>query len=75
MNKLCRGQLPNIKALRLPASEKNLEVSFFVPVFKIVTPRAGPILTQGASYKIGKGPLEDDKYQSSKPSSFREEKF
>ena len=31
--------------------EKKMKISFFVPLFKLVTPGTGPILTPGASYE------------------------
>ena len=43
---------PNIKALGLPVSEKkNFEIFFLCssPMFPLVTPGAGPVLTPGAS--------------------------
>ena len=45
-----------------------LKMGFFIPMFQLLTPRLGPILTLGASYKkkIGKGPPEDATYQISK---------
>ena len=42
----------NIKALGLQVSEKkNFEIFFLVPMFQLVTPGAGPVLTPGASYE------------------------
>ena len=47
---------PNIKALQFPFSKKkNCKVSFFVSMFKLVTPRVGPVLTPGASYEQTRG--------------------
>ena len=44
--------IPNIKAVGLSLSEKKiLKCVFFVPMLRFVTPRAGPVLTQGASYE------------------------
>ena len=40
-------KIPKIKALCLPVSEKNLKFSFFLPMFKLVTPGAEPVLPQG----------------------------
>ena len=47
-----RCHIQNIKSLRLPVSEKkNFEGWFFVPMFRLVTPGAGLVLTKGASYE------------------------
>ena len=41
-----------------------------------MTPKAGPVLTPGHHMNnLGRGPLGDAIYQSSAPSSFREEDF
>ena len=43
---------PNIKALCLPVQRRRiLRMGFFVPMFQLVTPRVGSILTPGASSK------------------------
>ena len=37
-----------------------LKLVFFVPMFQLVTPRVGPILTLGSlKEQLGRGPLED----------------
>ena len=56
-----------------------LKLVIFVPIFQIVTPGVGSVLTPKESYekkliKVHKEML-NAKYQSSNPSSFREEKF
>ena len=63
-----RCYIPNIKALRLPFSEKkNFEVSFFVPMLELVIPWAGLVLTLGASSEqLVRGSLGDATYQISK---------
>ena len=57
-----------MKVLGLPVSKKNnLKFSFFVLMFQLVAPEAGPVLTRGASLnKLDRGPLEDATYQISK---------
>ena len=71
--------MPNIKTLILAVSEKkNFEVVFSVPMFQLVTPWAGPVLTpQHHMNKLGRGPQGDvnTKYQSSMPSSSEEKNF
>ena len=71
MNKHGRGpkgdvtyQLSNLYAIRFQR-RKILKMGFFVPMFQLVTPGAGPVLTSGASYmnKLGRGPQEDAIYQ------------
>ena len=64
MNKLGRDSLgnANIKYQSpMPPSfrvEESLNFAFFVPMFHLVTPGVGLILTQGASYEeTGRGPL------------------
>ena len=66
-----------MKGLPLPVSEnKNFEVDLLCSYLLTCDPWGGTFLTPGASYKKGdKGPLLDAKYQSSKPSSFREKEF
>ena len=56
-----------------------LKLVFFVPMFQLVTPGVGSVLTPKESYekkliKVHKEML-NTKYQSSNPSSFREEEF
>ena len=47
-----RCYIKNIKALGLSVSEKkNYEVFFLCSCIQFVTPRAGPVLTLGASYE------------------------
>ena len=44
-----------------------LKLVFFVPMFQLVTPRAGPVLTPGASYEqFGRSPQGDAIYKLSK---------
>ena len=54
-----------------------LKLVFFLPMFQLVTPVVGSVLTpRNHMNKIDKGPQRDvlnTKYQSSNPSSFREE--
>ena len=74
-----RCYIPNIKALGLSFSEKkNFEISFFVPLFQLVTPGQAQFSTQGPHMKkLGRGPLGDSTYQnqSSARSSLREGDF
>ena len=74
-----RCHIPNSKSLGHAVSEKNFEDGFCVPVFQIVTPPP----RGGASFDprniidvlgVHKEMLYT-KYQSSRPSSFREEQF
>ena len=57
MNKLGRGpqgdaNISNIKSLCHPVSEKkNFEDGLLCSYVQLVTPAAGPVLTQGASYE------------------------
>ena len=56
-----------------------LKLVFFVPMFQLVTPGVGSVLTRKESYekrlvKVHKEML-NTKYQSSNPSSFRGEEF
>ena len=57
MNKLGRGpqgdatyQISNLYAIQYQR-RKILKMSFFVPMFQLVTPGAGPVLTPGTSYE------------------------
>ena len=57
MNKLGRGpqgdatyQISNLYAIQFQ-KRKILKMGFFVPMFQLVTPGAGPVLTPGASYE------------------------
>ena len=53
-----------------------LKLVFFLPMFQLVTPVVGSVFTQrNHMNKIDKGPQRNanNKYQSSNPSSFREE--
>ena len=57
MNKLDRGphgdatyQISNVYAIQFQR-RKILKMGFFVPMFQLVTPGAGPVLTPGASYE------------------------
>ena len=57
-----RCYTPNIKALSLPLSEKKkLKFSFFVPMFKLVTPPGQGQFGPHAQHvnKLGKGSLGD----------------
>ena len=68
--------IANIKSLRHPVSEKKkLKMGFYVPMFQLVTPKAGPVLTPGANLVEVLKEMLYTKYQSSRPSSFREEEF
>ena len=42
-----RCYLQNIKALGLPLSKKNSKICLLFPMFQLVNPRAGQVLTQG----------------------------
>ena len=71
MNKLGRGQQGDAKnqISKLYAFQFQrrgiLKMGFYVPMFRLVTPGVGPILTLGAStIKLGRGPLEDATYQN-----------
>ena len=57
MNKFGRGpqrdvtyQISNLYAIQFQG-RKILMMGFFVPMFQLVTPGAGPVLTLGASYE------------------------
>ena len=57
MNKLGRGlqgdatyQISNLYAIQFHR-KKILKMGFFVPMFQLVTPGVGPVLTPGASYE------------------------
>ena len=51
---------------------KILKLVFFVPMFQLVTPWAGPVLTPRASYdKLGRSPQGDAKSQISKLYAFQ----
>ena len=73
MNKLSRGpqgdatyQISNLYAIQFKR-RKILKMGFFVPMFQLVTPGAGPVLNPGASYEqIGRGHQGDAIYQISK---------
>ena len=44
--------IPDIKTLHLPFQRRRiLKMGLFVPMFQLVTPGMGPVLTQGASYE------------------------
>ena len=86
MNRLSRGLQGDatykisVKAPGLLVSEKkNLKMGFFVPIFQLVTTGPSQFWPRGHHInKLGTG-LQGDaiytKYQSSRPSSFREEEF
>ena len=68
MNKLGRGRLGDatyqISKLCTFYFQRRrfLKFSFFVPMLQTCDPGAGPILTPGASYDLGRGPLGDATY-------------
>ena len=80
MNKLGRGphgdaknQTSKLYAFQFQSTI--LKNGFFVPMFQLVTPGVGPILTPGASYvELGRGPLHTT-YQSSSPYGLGQENF
>ena len=43
-------QISNLYAIQFQR-KKNLKMGFFVPMFQLVTPGVGPVLTPGASYE------------------------
>ena len=59
-------QISNLCAIQFQR-RKILKMGFFVPMFQLMTPLAGPALTAGASYEqFGRGPQKDAIYQISK---------
>ena len=69
-----------MKALGLQGQEKRiLKFAFFIPMFKIVTPGAGSVLTPGASYgqnlEVDHKETLHTKYQSPMPFSLTEKEF
>ena len=72
--------IQNIKALGLPVSEKNSEISFLCFYVQICDPPGrGQFWPQGHHMnKLGRGPHKEmlyTKYESTRPSSLREEEF
>ena len=73
MNKLGRGpqgyaknQISKLYAFQFQR-RRILKKGFFVPMFRLVTPGVGPILTQEHHInKLGRSQLEDATYQISK---------
>ena len=58
MNKLGGGphgdsayQISKFHTVKFLKKKRILKVGFFVPTFQLVTPRAGPVLSSGASYE------------------------
>ena len=79
MNKLGRGpqgdatlQISNLYAIQFQRKKK-LKMGFYVPMFQLVTPKAGPVLTPGANLVEVLKEMLYTKCQGSRPSSFREE--
>ena len=73
MNEIDKGStrrcyIPNIKALsRQVSGIRILKLVFFVPMFQLVTPVVGPVLTPGHDMnKVDKGSYGDAYYQISK---------
>ena len=56
-----------------------LKMGFFVPTFQLVIPGARPVLTPGESYEKFLVEVHKEmlctKYESSRPSSFKEKEF
>ena len=68
------------QALGFPVSgKKNFEIFFLCSYVPTCDPRGSPVLTPGASYEKNLVEIHKEmlhtKYQSSAPSSFREEDF
>ena len=81
MNKLGRGQqgddtyqVSNLYAIQFQR-RKFLKMGFFVPMFQLMTPGEGPVLTRGTTLVEVLKEMLHTKYQSSAPSSLREEDF
>ena len=52
--------------------KKKLKMGFFVPMFQLVTPRVGPVMTPGHHMnRLGRGPQGDAMYQISKLLAFQ----